>query len=179
MHKQTEHPMEQTPSTISDYHQHYINLVKTDDIMQELKRQGDEFTNYLSKLDEQKGNYAYAKGKWTIKEIAGHLADSERVFAYRALRFARNDKTALPGFEQDDYVAATNFNNRTLADLIEELHLIRASNLALFKTFTKEELERTGIASNNFYTVNSLLFVIAGHEKHHFNVLKEKYSQAD
>ena len=170
--------MEQTPATISDYHQHYINLVKTDNILHELKRQGEEFTNYLSKFNEQQGNYTYAKGKWTIKEIAGHLADSERVFAYRALRFVRNDKTALPGFEQDDYVAATNFNKRTLADLIEELRLIRASNLALFKSFTKEELERSGIASNNFYTVNSLLYVIAGHEKHHFNVLKEKYSNA-
>ena len=170
--------MEQAPSTISDYHKYYINLVKTDDILFELKSQSDEFTNYLSKLDEQQGNYTYAKGKWTIKEIAGHLADSERVFAYRALRFARNDKTSLPGFEQDDYVASANFNKRTLADLIQELRLIRASNLALFKTFTKEELERSGIASNNFYTVNSLLYVIAGHEKHHFSVLREKYSQA-
>ena len=170
--------MEQLPTTISDYHQQYINLVKSDNILHELKRQNDEFTNYLSEFNEQQGNYAYAKGKWTIKEIAGHLADGERIFAYRTLRFARNDKTALPGFEQDDYIAATNFNKRTLADLIEELRLIRASNLALFKTFTKAELKRTGIASNNFYTVSSLLYIIAGHEKHHFNVLKEKYSQA-
>ena len=170
--------MEQTPIKISDYHQHYIDLVKTDDILSELKKQGDEFTDYLSKLTEQQGNYNYAKGKWTIKEIVGHIADAERVFAYRALRFARNDKTALPGFEQDDYVAAANSNKRTLADLIEELRLIRASNLALFKTFTNEELERTGTASSNFYNVKSLLYIIAGHQKHHFNVLREKYSDA-
>ena len=171
--------MEQAPTTISDYHQHYINLIKTDDILQELKKQGDEFANYLRKLTEQQGNYAYAKDKWSIKEIAGHIADAERVFAYRALRFARNDKTALPAFEQDDYVAAANFNKRTLADLIEELQLIRASNLALFKTFTEEELQRTGTASSNFYTVKSLLYIIAGHEKHHLNVLKEKYDSAN
>ena len=170
--------MNQTPQTTPSYHQHYIDLVKTDNILQELIEQGEEFVNYLSRFSEQQGNYAYAKGKWTIKEIAGHLADAERVFAYRALRFVRNDKTALPGFEQDDYVAAANFNKRTLADVIEELRLIRASNLALFKTFSDEELERTGTASNNSYTVKALLYVIAGHEKHHFNVLKEKYAQA-
>ena len=171
--------MEQTPNAVSNYHQHYIDLIKTDDILSELKKQGDEFTDYLSKLTEQQGNYNYAKGKWTIKEIVGHIADAERVFAYRALRFARNDKTALPGFEQDDYVAATDFNKRTLAELMEELRLIRASNLALFKSFTNEELKRTGTASNNFYTVNSLLYIIAGHEKHHLNVLREKYANAN
>ena len=167
--------MEQIPATISSYHQYYIDLVKTDDILKELKTQGDEFADYLSSLSEQQGNYAYAKGKWTIKEIVGHLADCERIFAYRALTFVRNDKTPLPGFEQDDYIAATNFNRRTLADLIEELRLIRASNLALFTTFTDEELKRTGTANGNFYTVSSVLYVIAGHEKHHWNVLREKY----
>src|SRR5436190_11619703 len=113
--------MERTLTTIPDYHQHYIDLIKTENILLELKKQGDEFADYLSKFSEQQGNYAYAKGKWSIKEIAGHVADAERVFAYRALRFARRDKTALPGFEQDDYVAAANFNKRTLADLVEEL----------------------------------------------------------
>lgn len=170
--------MEQLPTTISDYHQYYINLIKSDDILHELKHQGDEFTSYLSKFSEEQGNYAYAKGKWTVKEIAGHIADAERVFAYRALLFARNDKTVLPGFEQDDYVASANFNKRTLAALIEELRLIRASNLALFKTFSEEELNRSGTASGNLYTVKSILYVIAGHEKHHWNVLREKYTQA-
>lgn len=171
--------MEQLTNTISEYHQYYINLIKTDDILHELKQQGDEFTTYLRKLTEPQGNYTYAKGKWTIKEIAGHVADAERVFAYRALRFARNDKTALPAFAQDDYVAAGNFNKRTLSDLVEELRLIRASNLALFKTFTEEELKRDGIASNNFYTVKSLLYIIAGHQKHHLKVLREKYAEAN
>lgn len=167
--------MEQLSTIISSYHQYYIDLVKTDDILNELKTQSDDFTAYLSSLSEQQGNYAYAKGKWTIKEIAGHLADCERVFAYRVLTFVRNDKTPLPGFEQDDYIAATNFNNRTLANLIEELRLIRACNLALFSSFTAEELNRSGTANGNFYTVSSLLYIIAGHEKHHWNVLREKY----
>ncbi len=171
--------MEQLPNTISEYHQYYIHLIKTDDILHELKRQGDEFTSYLSKLSEPQSNYSYAKGKWTIKEIAGHVADSERVFAYRALRFARNDKTALPGFEQDDYVASANFNKRTMIDLIEELKLIRASNIALIKTFSEEELNRCGTASGNLYTVKSLVYMIAGHQKHHLNVLQEKYSEAN
>ncbi len=170
--------MEQLPNTISEYHQYYINLIKTDDILFELKKAGDEFTDFLSGLSEQKGNYAYQKGKWTIKEIAGHVADTERVFAYRALRFARNDKIALPGFEQDDYVASANFNRRTMTDLKEELKLIRASNIALIKTFSEEELNRTGTASGNFYTVKSLIYMIAGHQKHHLKVLEEKYSEA-
>jgi len=170
--------MKQTPVAISDYHQHYINLIKTDDILLELQLQGDDLVNYLSKLNEQQGNYAYAEGKWSIKEVVGHLADCERVFVYRTLRFVRNDKTPLHGFEQDDYIAAANFNKRTMKDLIEELRLIRAANLWLFKTFNTEELERSGIANANFYTVKSLLYIIAGHEKHHFNILREKYLNA-
>ena len=170
--------MDKLQSVTSDYPNHYISLANTNDILGLLKTQSEEFLNYLSHLSEQQGNYAYANGKWSIKEIAGHLADSERIFAYRALRFVRNDKTALHGFEQDDYMAATDFNKRTLADLIEELRLIRASNLALFKSFTNEELERTGTANNNIYSVKSLLYMIAGHEKHHFMVLLEKYVEA-
>lgn len=164
----------QTP--LVAYHQYYIDLVNTDNILNELIRLDNEFADVLKSYSEKQGNYSYAEGKWTIKEIAGHVADAERVFAYRLLRFARNDKTPLPGFEQDDYIAATDFNKRTLADLIEELRLIRASNIALFKTFTTEELDRSGIANNKSYTVKSLLYIIAGHQKHHLNVLREKYS---
>ncbi len=170
--------MEQYAPKISAYQQRYIDLVKSDNILLELKNQNKEFLDYLAKFNEQQGNYSYGEGKWTIKEVLGHMADTERIFAYRVLRFARKDKTELSGFEQDDYVAATNFNNRTLASMINELSLIRASNILLFESFTADEHNRSGTTPDNFYTVKSLLYIIAGHEKHHWNVLLEKYAIA-
>ena len=167
--------MEQKIQTISPYHQHYISLVNSTDVIKAIVNTGNDFHAYINSLNELQGNYSYEKGKWSVKEITGHIADAERVFAYRALRFARNDKTPLPSFEQDDYVKAANFNYRTLSDLAEELNLIRASNIALFKTFSEEELSRTGIASGNNYSVRDLIYIIAGHQKHHLNILKEKY----
>lgn len=161
--------------SLSGFHQYYIDLIKTKDIITELKNQSDEVISFLKGMPEKKGDYAYQEGKWSIKEVVGHLADSERVFAYRAMSFARNDKNVLPGFEQDDWVKAANFNNRTLAGLIEELRFVRAANIAMFKSFNPEVIERDGIANNNSYTVKSLLYIIAGHEKHHYNILLEKY----
>ena len=122
-----------------------------------------------------KFDYRYAEGKWTIKDILQHLVDAERVFAYRALCFARNDKTELPGFEEDDYVIEANANKRSIQDLLTELLIVRQSSLALFKSFNDEQLMRIGTASNNPMSVRALGFIIIGHQNHHQRVFEERY----
>ncbi|MFI5237024.1 MAG: DinB family protein, partial [Ignavibacteriales bacterium] len=129
----------------------------------------------LNSFSEHRGNFRYADGKWTVKELVGHLLDSERVFAYRALCIARGEKKSLPGFEQNDYVMEGNFNRRELFDLNYEFRLLRESNLLLFRSFTPEMMQRKGFANETTVSVLALIFIIAGHEKHHMNVLREKY----
>ena len=157
------------------FYDSYIALVEDSDVISVLEEQMNSTYELLSNIGEDRGNYAYEPGKWTIKELVGHLADSERIFGYRALRFARKDKTELAGYEQDDYVANSNFNERTLKDLAEELLSLRKSNLILFRSFTDDMVKLTGIANESEASVDALLFIIAGHEKHHINVIKEKY----
>lgn len=161
-----------------DYSPHfksYVDQIKTDDILNVLEVQLNTASKLFSDIPEEKGNYAYAKGKWSIKEVLGHVIDSERVFAYRALCIARGEKQSLPGFEQDDYVEEADFNKRTLSNLIEEFSLVRKSNLVLFKTFLEKDLNKRGVASENEVTVRAILFIIAGHGMHHINILKDKY----
>jgi hypothetical protein len=110
-----------------------------------------------------------------MKEVLGHVIDTERIMAYRALAFARNEEQSLPGFEQDDYVAESNFNKRSLIDMISEFRTVRESNIILFKSFDDEILKRRGTASESEITVLALIFIIAGHEKHHMKILREKY----
>lgn len=153
----------------------YIALVDDPDVISVLEKQMNTTYELLNNIGEDRGNYAYEPGKWTIKELVGHLADSERVFGYRALRFSRQDKTELAGYEQDDYVANSNFNERTLKDLADELLTLRKSNLILFRSLTDEMLKMTGTANESEVSVDALLFIIAGHEKHHINVIREKY----
>jgi uncharacterized damage-inducible protein DinB len=157
------------------YYDSYIDRVRDKEPLKVLEDQMNSTQDLFTSISDEKGNFAYAEGKWTIKELIGHLIDSERVFGYRALRFARGDKTELPGFEQDDYVAAADFSKRSLSDLAEEFYLVRKSNLLLFKSFSEEELSRTGIANDGEVSVEALLHIIAGHENHHINVIKEKY----
>jgi len=129
----------------------------------------------LSSIKEEKGNFAYAEGKWTIKQVIGHVIDTERIMVFRALCFARGEKQPIPGFEQNGYVKEANFNERTIKDLISEFKVVRKSNLYLFKSFSEAMLNRRGVAGGNEITVLALLFIIAGHEKHHIKILKEKY----
>lgn len=157
------------------FYDSYIARVKDSDILATLEEQMNSTYELLNSIGEDKGNYAYEPGKWTIKELVGHLADSERVFGYRALRFSRKDKTEIAGYEQDDYVANSNFNDRTLKDLADELLSLRKSNLILFRSFTDDMLKMTGVANGSEVSVDALLYIIAGHEKHHINVIKEKY----
>ncbi len=153
----------------------YIARVKDSDILTTLEDQMNSTYELLNNIGEDKGNYAYEPGKWTIKEITGHLIDSERVFGYRALRFSRKDNTELAGYEQDDYVANSDYNSRPLAELAEELLNLRKANLSMFRSFTDNMLQMTGVANGSEVSVDALLYIIAGHEKHHINVIKEKY----
>ena len=160
------------------YYEGYINLVKGDDIHKILTAQSIETQGVLNSFSETLGNYAYAEGKWTVKEVVGHLIDTERVMAYRAMCIARGEKQLLPGFDQDAYVKTGNFNKRELFDLNYEFRLLRELNLLLSKGFDEEILQRRGVANNNEVTVLGLLYIIAGHEKHHMNILQERYKKS-
>ena len=157
------------------YYETYIKLIEGDDILKILNDQSKKTQDVLNSFSEHKGNFRYADGKWTVKEVVGHLLDTERVFAYRALCIARGEKKSLPGFEQDDYVNEGNFNRRELFEMNYEFRLLRESNLLLFRSFTPEMLKKRGFANETSVTVLAILYMIAGHEKHHMKILKEKY----
>jgi len=149
--------------------------VENGDIVQTLQNQIDNTASLLSDLSEVQGNYRYAPGKWSVKEIVGHLTDSERVFAYRALRIARADKTPLEGFEQDDYVRLGGFDRRRLPELVQEFAAVRKATLLLLGSLDSDAWLRRGVANNNEISVRALAYIIAGHELHHRAVIREKY----
>jgi len=157
------------------YYQTYIKKVPDGDIIQILAQQMEETRALLKSLPPGKADFRYAPGKWSIKEVVGHIVDTERVFAYRALCFSRNDKTPLPSFEQNDYVANANFDQRTLEDITEEFSLVRQANIILFSSFDEEVEGRKGIASGVEFTVRAIPYIIAGHELHHRGILEERY----
>jgi uncharacterized damage-inducible protein DinB len=158
------------------YYHGYISKVKDDDIIKVLEEQLQITTSLFNSLSIENENYRYTAGKWNVKEVLGHVIDAERVFSFRALAFARGETQKLPGFDQEPYVNNADFSKRILQSLKEEYENLRRANLALFKSFSEEMLDRKGIASNNEVTVRALIFIIAGHEKHHLDILKEKYS---
>ena len=157
------------------YYEKYIALVPEGDIVETLVQQLYSTLRLLRSIEEAQANKRYAPGKWSIKEVVGHLIDSERVFVYRAMRFARNDKTPLPGFEQDDYVRSANFDDRQLADLAQEFEYVRQSTVQLFKSLSEEAWSRRGAANDNEVSVRALAYIMAGHEAHHIGVLKSLY----
>jgi len=151
----------------------YISLVD-DDVLEVLKKQASEFPDFINNLVE-KADYAYAPGKWTIKELTGHIIDTERILTYRLTCFARAENHALPGFDEDDYVANAHFSDRSLLSLSEEFALLRKANMYLFNSLTEQELNRSGTASERQISVRALLFVIAGHVIHHTQIVKSRY----
>ncbi len=163
------------PNEYAPYYQRYIDLVKGDNPIKALENQIIAMQAFLSEIPEDKENYRYAEGKWSIKEIIGHLIDTERIFGYRALSFARKEKTPLPGFEENDYVAAANFEKRSFYNLVHEYNLVRESHLALFKSFDEQALSQVGNANGNDMSVRAIIFSIAGHELHHLQVIRERY----
>lgn len=158
-----------------EYYLKYISLVEGTDILTELQTSKDTFIEFLKNIPEDKWDYAYRWGKWTIKEVILHLIDSERVFAYRALRVGRKDSTALPGFEQDDYVPASKAAHRTSTSLIEEYSAVRGSSIQLFKNLPVEAFDQIGTASENPISPLATAFIIVGHQQHHLNLFVERY----
>lgn len=164
--KSSEHP---------PYYDYYIKLIQEENILKALTNQVIGIPAMISQIPEEKEDYAYAPGKWTIKEVLGHIIDTERILAYRALRFARKDKTPLLGFDENSFVANANFNKRTLYDLAHEFAIVRNSNLVLFKHFDATALGQIGIANGKEVSVRAILYMIAGHAAHHMNVIQTKY----
>jgi hypothetical protein len=165
-------------SEYAPYYGKYIALVGGNDVVAALEDQPRETVSLLTGLTDEQGDYRYAADKWSIKEMLGHVVDAERVFSYRALRFARNDQTPLASFEQDGYVRAGNFSDCRLAGLIEEFVAVRRATVWLFRQLSAEAWMRRGIASDNPVSVRAIAYIIAGHELHHRRVLQEKYLSA-
>jgi len=155
------------------YYSRYVDLVAAGDILGTLATQIDGTLAEFRKVSEEDSLKRYAAGKWSIREVVGHMIDTERIFAYRALRFARGDHQDLPGFEQDDYVAAAQFERRPWAGLLEEFEAIRRSNVLMFRGLGDEAWARQGVANGNAMSVRAAAYVIAGHELHHLRVLRE------
>lgn len=156
----------------------YIDLVPSGDFLEILESQLGDTQSLLLPLSDSQADFRYAPDKWSIKEIVGHLSDAERIFSYRLLRIARGDKALLPGFEQDDYVKAANSETRKLPDLLEEFASIRRATIALVRSLDTAAWHRRGVASQNEVTALALAFIIAGHERHHWKILKERYIPA-
>jgi DinB superfamily len=157
------------------YYETYVSLVEELDIVAAMQLQQKELETIFSQITVEKGLYAYSEGKWTIKQLLGHLIDGERVFSYRALRIGRGDQTPLPGFDQDPYVENGNFNETNLADLLNEMLHLRESNILMFSNFTQDNFDNFGTASENKITTLALAYIMVGHVRHHVNILKEKY----
>jgi hypothetical protein len=166
------------PQTADPYWQRYISLVETPDICRAIEHQGQETVALLTGIGEERAGFRYAPDKWSIKEMAGHLIDSERIFAYRALRIARGDRTPLAGFEQDDYVRSAGSDACTLTGLIEEFQAVRRSTTLLFRHLPGEAWSRSGVANGSEITVLALAWIIAGHELHHRSILRDRYLQS-
>jgi uncharacterized damage-inducible protein DinB len=152
----------------------YIALVNDDPILETLEKLKTSTYDFFCSLTDEQANYAYAEGKWTIKEVAGHLTDAERTFAYRAFAFSRG-QGELPGFEENEYVEKSTFNSRTLQDLAAEFKAVREANLYMLHALTEEQLNTVGVANGGNIKVNSILYIMAGHELHHLQILKERY----
>src|SRR5216684_1116446 len=163
------------PGEYAPYYERYISLVADDDILNTLDEQRRQTLLVLCSRSDPDGDFRYAPDKWSAKEVLGHVCDSERVFAYRALRIARADATPMEGFEQDDYVRNGPFVYRSLADLIEDYIAVRRATLSLLRNLDEAAWSRRGIANKNEVSVRGLAYIIAGHELHHRRILEEKY----
>jgi len=157
------------------YYDKYISLLPGTDVTGALDAQRVQTLQLFRGRSERDGNFRYAADKWTVKEVLGHISDSERIFTYRALRIARADETPMAGFEQDDYVRNGGFNERPLASLVEEFAHVRSASLALFRSLGPEAWLRRGTANKNEVSVRALAFITAGHELHHRRILEERY----
>lgn len=157
------------------FYKTYTDVLGEVELMKCMRSQLINFPLFLESISEEKFQYAYAEGKWTIAEAIHHVIDTERVFQYRALRFSRGDETSLSGFDQDVFIAGANVNRRSKSSLIKEYQIVRQSTLALFEDYDAINLQQKGSASNLEWSVGTLGFVICGHQKHHRNIIRERY----
>jgi hypothetical protein len=159
----------------SPYYSRYVALVPDGDILAVLRRDRDEWQSLIAELSEAKGSHRYAEDKWSIRQVIGHVSDTERVFSYRAFRIARGDRTPLASFDQDEYVKTADSDRRTLSSLSSELLAVRESTLSLLTALPDEAWTRTGTASDNAVSVRALAYITAGHAQHHLKILREQY----
>lgn len=161
-------------SEYADFYSNYISKVPDGDFFNVLDLQPDEFVGLVNDLSDDQATRPPAPGKWSVKQVLGHLCDTERIMSYRTLRFARGDRTELEGFEQDDYVANADSNGRSTADLLAELRSVRGATLALLRSLTDEASVRSGIANGKSISVRALAYVIGGHAQHHLELLRQQ-----
>jgi len=161
----------------AEFYHKYINSVKEEDVSKALKKSSKDFKDLLKKIPQKKIDYAYAEGKWTIKELLQHMIDAERVFMYRALRIARKDATPLASFDENGWAANSKARTRKWNDLMKEFKALGKSTEIFFECFDDEQLLSTGIVSNNSVNVIALGFIVAGHTTHHANIIRERYLQ--
>lgn len=164
-----------TPAEYATFYAAYIAEISDGDILDILETTGRETQRLLAAVGETRGDYRYAPEKWSLKQVIGHLCDAERVFAFRALAFVRNDPARLPSMEQDDYMQHANFDHRSLRSIADELASVRAATLSLFHSIDGDMWLRRGTANNVEFTVRAMPYIIAGHELHHMGVVREHY----
>lgn len=161
--------------TIPHVYKNYVKQIDESDVLQALRISGHRTQELVHTIKPERADFAYAPGKWTIRELLCHMIDAERIFAYRALRFSRNDKTPLEGFDENTYAPQANASGRSLKKIADEMGHLRTSTIDLFESFSEEMLVRKGSANKNEVSVVALGFIIAGHETHHCKVLAERY----
>lgn len=158
-----------------EYYNGYVSKVEGDDLLTALRQRRDLVADLYSSISEEQSRFRYAEGKWSIRELLGHLVDAERVMAFRALSFARGNAEAIPGMDQDEYMRHANFDERDLEDILKEFLLVRESNVVMFASLPAEAWDRRGVASGYEFTVRALGYIIAGHEIHHTDILTARY----
>ena len=164
-----------SPNEYSAQQSRYVDLVQEEDIVAALEKQSRTTAAMLSRLSDAEASFRYAPDKWSVKGIIGHVSDSERVFAYRALAISRGEAASLPGYDENEYAKAANFDTRTLFELVDEYVAIRKATVALFRGLSDKAWDRRGVANGSPITVRGQAYVALGHERHHLKVLREKY----
>tara|TARA_R110002050_G_scaffold16019_2_gene49077 strand:+ start:176985 stop:177506 length:522 start_codon:yes stop_codon:yes gene_type:complete len=166
---------ELSPEDYNPYYHNYISTLQDENLIPTLNKDLDNTKDFIEKIGNKKWNFAYGKDKWTTVEVLLHIIDTERVFQYRALCFARNDKSLFPGFDQDDYVMHSNANTRSKENILNEFIAVRKSTIALFESLDENILQKRGVASNSAMSVAATGFIILGHARHHQRILEERY----
>lgn len=157
------------------YFSSYVKLVAEGNLTNILTKQLEETINLLQDISEEQAHFRYGPEKWSLKEVIGHMADTERVMGYRLLTIARSETTALPGFDENEFIQNASFNNQSVDELLQNLQAVRLSTIHLIKSLTTEDYIRRGVANNSETTVRALIVIIAGHELHHCNIIRERY----